>query len=222
MADHNGGKVGPETKLHPAPTRVEYPNSEHGETVDTADGRVVVQVSNRDPRRRSWIWSNFGPELSIYERQHRWLESLVSRRRMSLGLPPCVYVCDNISGLLNYARAHTTTVGQVNGALLTIPALPANVNPAYLTNAVVEVLPAAGGTTAPYERRSVLAATATSLQLDDPFSATLRTSPVMITWTEPVWWKVRVLDPTRELRGDGGSVRYSNSRFLFVIDEEVS
>jgi hypothetical protein len=219
MSDASGQKAGPEVKLHPAPTRVEYPSNALGETIDTADGRVIVQVSNRDPRRRSWIWSNFGPEMSIYERQHRWLQDLLSRRRLALGLPPHIYVCDNITGLLNQERAHTTNVSQMQGALLTVPSLPVSVSPSQLVGAVVEVLP--GGSAAPFERRSVLQATNTTLLLDQALSAPLSGSQIILAWSEPVWWKVRVLDPTRELRGDGGSVRYSNSRFVFVIDEGV-
>lgn len=214
-------EVGPQTRLHPAPSRVEYPNNELGNVLETADGRVVVQASNRDPRRRNWIWSNYGPDIAVYERQHRWLQSLLSRSRMSQGLPPFVYVYESLTGLLDVSRNVTTTASSVNGATITVPTLT-GVNPANLKNAVVEVLPAAsGGSTAPYERRSVLAATSTTLTLDNTLSAAPGNSQLLLTWSEPAWWRARILDTTRELRGDGGSVRYSASRLVFVIDEEM-
>jgi len=222
MADASGAKTAVETRLHPGPTRVEYPNTSLGDVVETADGRVVVQVSNRDPRRRSWIWTNFGPDVVIYERQQRWLQQLTARVRMGLGLPSQVYVYDGATGLLNVDRNFTTTVSGVTGNTLTIPSLPGSVVPANLKHAVVEVLPATGGSSFPYERRSVLLATSTTLLLDDPLSGSLGASGVLLTWSEPAWWKARVLDTTRELRGEGGSVRYSTSKLVFVIDEEIT
>jgi hypothetical protein len=213
--------VGPQTRLHPAPTRVEYPNVALGEMVDTADGRVIVQASNRDPRRRSWIWSNYGPEIAVYERQQRWLQSLLARTRMAQGLPPFVYVYESPTGLLDVNRTITTTASSVSSNVITVPTL-AGVHPGNLKNAVVEVLPAtSGGSAFPYERRSVLSATTTTLTLENPLSGAPGSSQLLLTWSEPAWWRARILDTVRELRGDGGSVRYSASRFMFVIDEEM-
>lgn len=220
MPGANATTIGPQTKLSPGPTRVEYPNVALGEMVETADGRVVVQASSRDPRRRSWLWTNFGPELVVYERQQRWLQQLTSRYRMSQSLPPYVYVCDNITGLLNQNRSLTTTA-TVNGETITVPTLT-GIEPAYLKNAVIEVLPATtGGSSFPYERRTVLGATSTTLTIENPLSGALGASQLLLTWSQPAWWKARILDTTRELRGDGGSVRYSTSRLVFVIDEEM-
>jgi hypothetical protein len=221
MADAAGNKTGRETRLIPGPSRVEYPNAALGDVIETADGRVVVQVSGRDPRRRAWVWSNFGPSIQVYERQYRWLEQLVARRRRSLNLPQHVYLFDGVTGLLNITRSHTTVVGAQSSSILTIPTLPASINPVHLRNGVVEVLPATGGSSFPYERRSILTATSTSLTLEDPLSGSLGNSEVLLTWSEPVWWKARVLDTTRELQGDGGSVKYGVSRFQFVIDEST-
>lgn len=218
MTDLSGVKLNQDVQLQPGPTRVEYPNVDLGEIIETADGRVVTQVTNRDPRRRTWIWANAGPEIVTYERTYKWLQQLTARTRMARGLSPQIYVYDGVTGLLNVNRQVELTVSATVGRTLTV-ALPANVGPTQLVNAVVEVLP---GTTAyPFERRSVNGATSTSLTIEDPFSGPIGTSKVLLTWSEPAWWKARVLDTTRELRGDGGSVRYSNTKFTFVVDEEI-
>ena len=223
MADAAGAKTTRETQLSPAPTRVEYPNAALGDIVETADGRVVVQVSTRDPRRRSWIWANFGPEVTSYERQNNWMRQLVSRQRLAQGLSPYVYIYDGTTGLLNYPRTLQTTVSSVSGSVLTIPSMGSGILPALLTHAVVEVLPAvSGGSAYPYERRSVVSATNTSLTLDNPLSGAPGSSNVLLSWSEPAWWKARILDTTRELRTEGGLVRYASSRLSFVIDEAVT
>jgi hypothetical protein len=131
-------------------------------------------------------------------------------------------VYDSVSGLLNGERQLVITPSNVSGITITIPTLPQTVVPAQLRNAVVEVLPAvSNGAAAPYERRSVLAATSNTLTIASEFSGALGVSNILLSWSEPAWWKARVLDATRELRGDGGSVRYSASKFMFVIDEEL-
>jgi hypothetical protein len=221
MADLTGAKTAQETQLSPAPTAVEYPNTARGEFVDTADGRVVVQVSNRDPRRHSWTWMNFGPEITTYERQYQWLQQLASRTRLSLGLSPYVYIYDSATRLLNVNRSMTITPSGVSGTTITVPSMSSTVFPANLKNGVVEVLSAAGGSSFPFERRSILNATSTTISITDALSGSLGASQILVTWSEPAWWKVRIVDTTRELRGEGGSVRYSASKLTFVIDEET-
>lgn len=221
MADLTGAKTTQETQLLPTPTRVEYPNAARGEFVETADGRVVLQVSNRDPRRHSWIWSNFGPEVTVYERQYRWLHQLTSRTRLGLGLSPYVYIYDGTTNLLNVNRSLTITPSSVSGTTINVASISGSVYPANLKNGVVEVLSNTGGSSYPYERRSIVGATATTITIDNALSGSLGTSQILVTWSEPAWWKVRILDTTRDLRGDGGSVRYDASRLVFVIDEEM-
>lgn len=214
-----------EIQLYPAPSRVEYPSTELGEPVETADGRVVFQVSNADPRRRTWFWSNYGPELLNYERQHRWLESLKSRSRYARQQSPFVYVLDASTGLLNARRELTINSGMtLAGTAVTIPNVSSKVAPDYLKNATLEVLPAASSTSAAeYERRIVTSATNTVLTLSSAFSTnTLGNSKLLLTWSQPVWWRARVLDTTRDLRNEGGRIRYTESRFLFVIDESMA
>jgi hypothetical protein len=218
MADLAGAKLNQDVPLLPGPTRVEYPNAELGEVIETADGRVITQVTNRDPRRRSWIWSNAGPEVVTYERTYKWLQQLTARTRMARGLPPQIYVYDGVTGLLNLNRQVQLTASATSTTTLSV-SLPANVGPSLLKNAVIDVLP--GSTVYPFERRSVIGATSTSLTLENPLSGPLGTGTILLSWSEPAWWKARVLDTTRELRGDGGSVRYSNTKFTFVIDEEI-
>jgi len=218
MTDLDGVKLNQDVQLMPGPTRVEYPTAELGEILETADGRVVTQVTNRDPRRRTWIWSNAGPEVVTYERTYKWLQQLMARTRMARGLSPQIYVYDGVTGLLNLNRQVQLAVSSMTGSTLTV-ALPGTVGQTLLKNAVIDVLP--GTTSYPYERRSVLAATTTSLTLDNPLSGPIGSGNVLLSWSEPAWWKARVLDTTRELRGDGGSVRYSTTKFTFVIDEEL-
>lgn len=221
MADLAGAKTGQEMQLTPAPTRVEYPNATLGELIETADGRVVMQASSKDPRRRTWVWSNYGPDVTVYERQYRWLHQLTARTRLTLGLSPYVYVFDGTTNLLNTYRSHTTAVTSMAGAVLTIPALPGTIALANLKNATIDVL-SGGNSSNPYERRSVMSATSTTLTLDQPLASAPGTSQIALSWSEPAWWKARVLDTTRELRDDGGRPRYTSTRFMFVVDEEMS
>lgn len=228
MADANGNKLAPETEIYPAPTRTDYPGQELGEAVETADGRVVYQVSNNDPRRRAWIWNNYGPEITTYERQYRFLESLKSRYRYARGLSPFVYVFDGTTQRLNAnRRLRIGTPITLAGTQITIPNVSAKVADAYLAGAVLEVLPAVtSSSTAAFERRTVLTAvtsTNTVLTLDTAFSTNTRgNSLLLLSWSQPVWWKVRVLDTSRELRTDGGPPRYTESRFQFVLDDDVN
>lgn len=225
VEENNQVKSDLEIQLYPAPSRVEYPNAELGDAVETADGRVVFQVSNTDPRRRTWGWSNYGPELVNYERQHRWLESLKSRTRYARQQRPYVYVLDATTGLLNVRRDLTINSGMtLAGTSVTIPNITSKVAVGYLKNATLEVLPATTSTSAAeYERRIVTSATATTLTLESAFSTnTLGNSKLLLSWSQPVWWKARVLDTTRDLRNEGGRVRYTESRFQFVIDEAMT
>jgi hypothetical protein len=223
--DVSGNKSSKDIRLAPAPTSVEYPNEDRGEVVETADGRVVFQASSYDPRLRTWSWANYGPTISTYESQQRWLESLRSRLRYSRGQSPYVYVYDGTTGLFNLQRSlRIGTPITVSGTSVTIPNISSVVHPGHLKNAVLEVLPAASSSsTAAYERRTVFSATNTSLTLTEAFSTnTLGNSRLLLTWEQPVWWRVRVLDAVRDLRKEGGLVRYTDSRFRFTVDDDMS
>jgi hypothetical protein len=66
----------------------------------------------------------------------------------------------------------------------------------------------------------VTAASNTSLTLEDSFSSdTLNNSDILLTWQQPVWFRARVVEVTREIRSEGGAVRYSSSRLVFVVDD---
>jgi hypothetical protein len=224
-ADDTGNKSSKDVRLAPAPTSVEYPNQDLGEVVETADGRVVFQASNYDPRLRTWAWSNYGPSVTPYETQQRWLESLRARLRYSRGQSPYVYVYDGASGLFSLTRSlRIGTPTTMNGTTVTIPNISAVVHPDHLKNAVLEVLPAtSSSSTSAYERRTVFSATNTSLTLTEEFSTnTLGNSRLLLTWEQSVWWRVRVLDAVRDLRREGGTVRYTESRFRFAVDDDMS
>lgn len=228
MADASGNKVTADTEIYPAPTRVDYPNAELGEAVETADGRVVFQVSSADPRRRAWIWNNYGPEILSYERQYQFLDSLKARYRYARGLSPFIYVFDGTTRRLDLnRRVRIGTPITVSGTSVTIPNIASLVADGYLKNAVLEILPATTNSSpAVFERRTVLAAATTTntiLTLNTAFSSnTLNNSTLLLSWSQPVWWKVRVLDTTRELRTEGGPPRYTESKFQFVLDDDVA
>lgn len=225
-ADNTGAKSSVETQLLPYPTFVEYPSTDLGEIQETADGRVVVQVSNLDPRRRVWHWSNFGPEIATYERQYQWMRTLLARDRRARGQSPYVYVFDGSSNLLELDRSIDFTGASLSGTTVTVPTMASLVNFNQLTNAWVEVLAATTGTDSPavYERRRVVSASsATSLTIESAFSSdTLNNSHLLLSWTQPVWFKARVVEVGRDLRSEGGSVRYTDTRLVFVIDDDIN
>lgn len=233
VAEADNGRSALAVEIYPAPTAVEYPEQERGQPVETADGRVVFQTSNLDPRRRAWTWANYGPEILAYERQYRWLESLKARSRYARQASPYVYVFDGTTRNLDLSRR--VTVANANFTLngngtVSIPSVVGVVADGYLTGAAVDML--AGTSPAAYQRRTVLSAVTvgvtTTLTLSDSFkdgavtTTTKGNSALLLSWQQPVWWRVRVLDTTRVMRNEGGLVRYSTSRFQFIIDDDVT
>lgn len=235
VGEADNGRSALAVEIYPSPTSVEYPETDRGQAVETADGRVIMQTSNLDPRRRSWIWSNYGPEVLAYERQYRWLESLKARSRYARQQSPYVYVFDGTTRNLDLSRRLTINNANVNFVLnangtVSIPSVSGVVADGYLVGAAVDML--AGTSPAAYQRRTVLTATTvgavTTLTLSEPFmnGAAIATSKgnsnLLLSWQQPVWWRVRVLDTTRILRNEGGRVRYTTSKFQFVIDDDVT
>jgi hypothetical protein len=97
-----------------------------------------------------------------------------------------------------------------------VPDLTGEVHPTTLKYAVVDALMASGA----WVRHSVNYATGTTLVLEQELVGALNAgNEIRVSWIEPAWWRVRVLDTTRVLRGDGGSVRYSESKFTFVVED---
>lgn len=214
-----------EVQIFPQPTWVEYPSADLGEIQETADGRVIVQVSNLDPRRRSWHWTNFGPESLSYERQYQFMRSLKARDRRAQGQSPYVYVYDATSDQLEINRSILFATGSLSGTTATVPNFSSVVHTGHLTNAWLEILPAtSGGSSAAYQRRRVTAAgSSTSLTLESAFTSdTLGNSDMLLSWSQPAWFRARVVEVTRELRNEGGPVRYGDSRFVFVIDDDLN
>lgn len=223
-AETAGTKSTKEVQLLPYPTYVEYPGNDMGEIQETADGRVVVQVSNLDPRRRTWHWVNYGPEILTYERQYQWMRALHARERRMRGQSPYVYVYDGSSNLLEIDRSIEFATGTLAGTSVTVSNFTAVVHQENLANAWLEVLPAtSGGSTAAYERRRVVSApTATTLTLEQAFSTnTLGSSRLLLTWTQPAWFRARVIEVGRDFDTSGGNVRHPDTRFVFVIDDDI-
>lgn len=204
-----------ERKLDPAPSAIEYPNGPHGQMIETADGRVVMQQSTKDPRRRTWIWSGFFSNIANYERQYNWLESLRSRIRLQQGYSPYVYIYDGTSKLLNQRKVLTTTPSGRVGATFTVPDFSATVDPLTLKHAAVDLVSGSGEAA---ERVSVVGATATTLTLE-PNPTMANVSQLVVRWLEPVWVRARILDTSRVLASSGGPTRYSESRLTFIIDD---
>lgn len=216
-ANHNKGTV--EIQLSPAPSKVDYPATPLGEIIETADGRVVTQQTNRDPRRRGWIWLNFGPQVVRYERQYRWLEGLRSRVRQQAGQSPYIYVYDGTTNLLNKRSVLAKNAATLNGArtVFTVADMSTEVVPSQLANAVVDVY--IGTETSARQRSTITAATNTTITVDPPIDASVTgTFNLKITYLEPAWWRVRVLDTTRTPL-EAGLMRYAESKFVFVIED---
>jgi hypothetical protein len=212
-----------ETELSPYPSSVSYPTEDLGTVQETADGRVVVQVTGSDPRRRTWTWKNYGLDIAIYDRQYRLLNSLRSRTRQAQGQSPYIYIYDGVTRSLLVNRSITVTSGiTLSGVTVTVPSLSSLVNIGHLTSAWVEILP--GTSPAQYERRRVsVAGSGTSLTLDTAFSSnSIGTSQLLITWTQPMWFRVRVLDTTRSIGEESSQPRFPDTLFRFVIEDDLN
>ena len=223
FANAAGAKSDVEVELSPYPSTVSYPAEDLGTVQETADGRVVVQVTGSDPRRRTWTWKNYGLDIAIYDRQYRLLNSLRSRTRQAQGQSPYVYVYDGVTSSLLVNRSLTITGGiTLSGTSVTIPNIAGQVHIGHLTSAWVELLP--GTSPAQFERRRVsVANSGTSLTLDMAFSSdTIGTSQLLITWTQPMWYRVRVLDTTRSISDDSSRTRFPETLFRFVIDDDLN
>jgi hypothetical protein len=62
-----------------------------------------------------------------------------------------------------------------------------------------------------------------TLLLEEAFTTDdLASSNLLLTWAQPAWFRVRVVDVVRELRQDGGPVRYGNTVFAFIVDDTAS
>lgn len=212
-SDHNRSAI--TVELDPAPTRVDYPSEPLGEVVETSDGRVVHQQLNKDPRRRSWVWANYGPSIQTYERQFRWLEGLRSRYRQQTGQSPYIYVYDGTTNLLNKRQSLTTPLISRTGNELTVADFTSIVHPSVLRHATVDLY--VDGETSASQRVSVEYATDTTLTVYPDVQVT-GTVSLTITWLEPSWWKVRVLDTTRTPL-ESGLMKYAESKFVFVIED---
>ena len=98
IADANPGThtVDESSKLQliPGPVAVEYPNAPLGTTLETADGRVIVQQPSKDGRQRAWIWNNIPAWLPAFPALWTALERTRSRYRLEAGLSPYVYLYD--------------------------------------------------------------------------------------------------------------------------------
>lgn len=235
VAETDNGRSALAIEIYPAPTAVEYPEQDRGQQVETADGRVVVQTSNLDPRRRAWTWANYSPDILTYERQYRWLESLKARSRYARQQSPYVYVFDGTTRNLDLSRRLTINNTNANFVLngngtVSIPSVASVVADGYLAGAALDMLP--GTSPAAYQRRTVVSAVTlggtTTLTLADSFrdganiATNKGTSNLLLSWQQPVWWRVRVLDTTRSLRNEGGLVRYSITKFQYVVDDDVT
>lgn len=219
LADSNHLKSAVEVQLNPAPSKVDYPTVALGELIETADGRVVSQQPNKDPRRRSWIWTNFGPMVTAYERQYRWLEGLRSRQRLTEGQSPYIYVYDGTTNLLNKRQVITRNGVTLNGTrkIFTVADMSSLVVSSALVNATVDVY--VGTATSAAQRVVVVAATDTTLTVDPAIDASVTgTLNLKITYLEPYWWRVRVLDTTRTPL-EAGVMKYAESKLVFVIED---
>ncbi len=87
--------------LSPGPSAVEYPDVGLGAVIDTADGRVVLQIPSKDNRHRAWIFNGMRAWMQKYQTLMPILERTRSRYRLQGGRSPYVYLCDAETGELD-------------------------------------------------------------------------------------------------------------------------
>jgi hypothetical protein len=153
--------------------------------------------------------------------QQLWdqLTPLRSKSRVAYGTSPYVYVKDTETGLLRrqVTVAGTATAG---GATTLTDGTQTWTTNAYAsaapTNFTVELISGTGAG----QRRNIVSNTGTVLTVNTAWSVNpaAATTYAINGWVDD-WFKVRVLDVARELRSDGGLVKYEQIRVEFSMED---
>lgn len=215
LADASGIKItASEQLLSPAPTNVDYPTSPIGSRLPTPDGKVIVQQPIADFRERSWIWIGYPESMGAYQNLMKLLESLRSRTRIEAGAAtPYVFLKDDTTGeftrldIINgIATSGTATTLVDTGALFTVDAL---------IGYEIEIIDGTGSG----QQRTVIDNDTTSVTVDTWTTTPDATSVYSMRGKLAEFFRVRVLEVSRELSRGGGSVRYEQTRMVFVVDD---
>lgn len=225
LADVNTGTtriVGSERPLSPAPTRVSYPSEPLGARLETPDGRLIVQQPAKDNRVRTWYWDNYPGFLTQYEMQYQYLVGLRSRYRQDGSRQsPFIFVQDTSTKRLRrrVVEIRLLSTGGSSTSVLIDDLATMTVN--KYAGATLEVLDsgAGGSGTGAYQRASIVSNTSNQLVLFGTLTTVPTAAKVAITYWVDDWFRARVIDVGRDLRDDGGNVRYKETRFSFVIDD---
>jgi hypothetical protein len=131
-------------------------------------------------------------------------------------------VYDGTTELMNKRTTITRVVSSItsiNGErrVLNVASIAAALHPTVAINATVDLY--VGAETSAVQRVSIIAASNTVLTCDHVIDASVTGSVTAhITWLEPHWWRVRVLDTTRTPL-ESGTMKYAESKFTFVIED---
>lgn len=222
MQDPKTNPTTEQVQLAPAPVGVEYPDRLHGDLVETADGRLIVQQPTNDNRVRSWLWLDYQRGMPGYENLYQMLLALRSVTRVQAGNQPYIWVKDDTTGKL---RRKVTERWKINtsGATTTLPATPGSPNwPTNFANGIVEILPAtvAGDGVGAGARRRVLSNTSSVLTIDSSVTIGSNTYFSLVYWVDD-WFKARVVDVDRNPQAKGGSVQFDRTHFSFVLEDNT-
>jgi hypothetical protein len=207
-SDASGNRItGSEVLLQPGPTKVGYPQEPAGELIETDDGSVIHQQPNKDGRMRQWTWDGYPAIQAGYQRLYPLLESLRSRYRYEAGLCPYVYLKESGTDCLRKRSSVTGVSG--SGSAFTFTDGSAS----WSANAFVGGFVIVNG-----QARAILGNTSTTLSVGDGFLSGASGAYVISYWT-PDWFRARVLEVSRAPNADGKTLRYTESRMSFVVDD---
>jgi hypothetical protein len=183
--------------------RVEYPPDAAGEIIDTDNGGVVQQQPSKDGRRHVWVWETYPEDHWGFRNLWPMLEALRSRYRKEAGLSSYVYLKEDITRRF---RTRTTVTGTGSGSSLTfsMTGIPDGVEDGWVE--------CAG------QVRAITASSGGTATIGAFWNGSVSGTATVSYWTYD-WVRVRVLDVIRLPNDDGRSIRYKESRLVFVIDD---
>lgn len=95
LPDHDRD-VGTVIDLSPRPTYPDYGERLRITTHET-EGRLVTQVSKKNPREKRWVWEGYGPNIPLYNTLYDTIFSHQSHIRDGNGLSPYVYLKETVT-----------------------------------------------------------------------------------------------------------------------------
>lgn len=202
-----------DTLLSPAPTYVKYPVEALGKIIETSDGKAIQQQPTYDNRQRSWVWTNYFDAVPGYTTLWNTLTALRSRARKEAGaVTPYVYVKDDSTARLRrkVIQNGTATAGGSNTLTDSGGAFPT------YTDYIIEIIDGQGAG----QVRTVLSNTSTQITVSENWSVNPNSTSVyqIRGWVDD-WFRARVLDVSRDMREDRGTIIYATTTFTFVIDD---